>query len=78
MTNDQLYPIIDVSCATHYEHCIFDAVIYHALNILSEQLTKNDAVLPTLAKDRHSKISSGSALIELSCSQSQGRYLQAC
>ena len=33
--------------------------------------------LPTLAKDKHAKISNGSVLIEMGCTKSQGRYLKA-
>lgn len=43
---------------------------------MTRSLTRHDMQLPTLAKDKHSKISSGSALIELHCSESQGRYLE--
>ena len=43
---------------------------------MTRLLIKHGTVLPTLAKGKHSKISSGSALIELHCSESQGRYLE--
>ncbi|CAB3991288.1 SET and MYND domain-containing 4-like, partial [Paramuricea clavata] len=40
-------------------------------------LRKDGVALPTLAKNKHPKISNGSVLIELSCSKTQGRYLEA-
>jgi hypothetical protein len=39
-------------------------------------LRKDGVALPTLAKNKHPKISNGSVLIELSCSKTQGRYLE--
>jgi hypothetical protein len=39
-------------------------------------LGEDATTLPTLAKDEHPKISNGSVLIEIGCSEVQGRYLQ--
>ena len=43
----------------------------------NRSLREDGIGLPTLAKDKHPKISNGSVLIEMGCTKSQGRYLKA-
>lgn len=55
----------------------YDTSMRPSLDETGVSSEENKLVLPTLAKGRHSKISNGSALIQLNCSKSQGRYLEA-